>query len=78
VVTVVLVVVTLGKAHILLIVLVGPSLHHIAEFHGSLGVVGPEVTVDVLCGEAILEPVDDILVGNFSDGGAHLEEMSGV
>jgi hypothetical protein len=48
VVAVALVVVTLGEALILLILLVGPSLHHFSELHDSLGVVALKVTVDVL------------------------------
>jgi hypothetical protein len=75
---VVLVVVVLGEALILLILLVGPSLHHVAELHDSLGAVAAEVVVDVLRAEAILEAVDDILVGDVGDGGVHLKEASSV
>jgi hypothetical protein len=32
----------------------------------------------VLHGEAVLEAVDDILIGDVGDSGAHLEETPGV
>jgi hypothetical protein len=72
------VVVALGEALVLLILLVSPSLHHVTKLHGSLGAVASKVAVDVLHGEAILEAVDDVLVGDVGDGGAHLEEVPGV
>jgi hypothetical protein len=56
----VLVVVALGEALVLLILLVGPSLHHVTKLHGSLGAVTFEVTVDVLHSEAVLEAVDGV------------------
>jgi hypothetical protein len=37
-----------------------------------------KVTVDVLRAEAILELVDDVLVGDVGNGGMHLEEVSSV
>jgi hypothetical protein len=73
-----LVIVTLGEALILLILLVGPSLHHVVELHDSLGAVVTKVVVDVVRAEAVLEAVDDILIGDVGDGGAHLEEAPGV
>jgi hypothetical protein len=57
-----------------LVLLVGPSLHHVAELHDSLGVVAAEVTVDVLRTEAVLEAVDDILISDVANGGTHLEK----
>jgi hypothetical protein len=45
---VLLVVVVLGEALILLVLLTGPSLHHVIELHNSLGAVAAEVAVDVL------------------------------
>jgi hypothetical protein len=78
VVVVVLVVVAIGEAFVLLIILAGPSLHHLAELHDSLGVIAADVTVDVLHGKAVLEAVDDILIGDVGDGGTHLEEGPGV
>jgi hypothetical protein len=41
-------VVALGEALVLLVLWVGPSLHHVAELHHNLGVVAAEVVVDVL------------------------------
>jgi hypothetical protein len=73
-----LVVVALGEALVLLILLVGPSLHHVMELHDSLGAVAAKVTVDVLRAEAVLDALDDVLVGDVGDGGAHLEEAPGV
>jgi hypothetical protein len=75
---VVLVVVVLGEALVLLILLVSPSLHHVVELHDSLGAVAAEVAVDVLRAEAILEVVDDVLIGDVGNGGAHLKEAPGV
>jgi hypothetical protein len=73
-----LLIVELGEALVLLILLVGPSLHHVLELHESLGAVVAEVMVDVLRAEAILEAMDDVLVGDVGDGGVHLKEAPGV
>jgi hypothetical protein len=48
VVTIALVIVALGEMLILLILLVGSSLHRVVEIYDSLGAAAPEVTVDVL------------------------------
>jgi hypothetical protein len=61
----------------LLVLLVSPPCHHIAQFHGSSRAVASEVVVGVLREEAILEATDHVLVGNVGDGGSHLEEMLG-
>jgi hypothetical protein len=58
--------------------LVGLSLHHVTKLHGGPRVVASKVAVDMLHGEAILEVVDDILVGDVGHGGAYLEEAPGV
>jgi hypothetical protein len=50
-----LVIVALGEALVLLVLLVGPSLHHVTELHNSLGVDAAKVAVDVLRAEAVLE-----------------------
>jgi hypothetical protein len=73
-----LVAAALGEALILLILLVGPSLHHIMKLHDGLGAAASKVAVDVLQGEAILEAVDDILVSDVGNVVAHLEEVPGV
>jgi hypothetical protein len=73
-----LVIVFLGETLILLILLVGPSLPHVVELHGSLGAVAAQVAVDVLHSEAVLEAVDDILIGEVGNGGAFVEEVLSV
>jgi hypothetical protein len=40
--------------------------------------IASKVVVRVLREEPILEAVNDILIGDIGDGGAHLEEMLGV
>jgi hypothetical protein len=62
---------------ILVVLLVGPSWHHVVEFHDSLRAITAKVMIDVLRTEAVLEAVD-VLVGDVGDGGAHLEEAPGV
>jgi hypothetical protein len=73
-----LVVAALGEALVFLVLLVGPSLHHVVELHDSLRAIAAEVVVDVLQAEAVLKAVDDVLVGDVGDGGVHLEEAPGV
>jgi hypothetical protein len=63
------VVVTLGVAVTLMVILVHPSLHHVVEFHNSLGAVASTIAVEILLDEAVLEAVDDVLVGDVGDGG---------
>jgi hypothetical protein len=65
----VLVVVRLGEAITFLVPLVGPSLHHVMEFYDGLGMVVPEVAVEVPLGEAVLEAVDDVGAGDVGNGG---------
>jgi hypothetical protein len=48
VVVALLVVVALGKALVLLILLVNPPCHHVMEFHGNSRAVASEVVVGVL------------------------------
>jgi hypothetical protein len=48
VVVALLVIVALGEALVLLILLVGPSCHHVVEFHNSSRAVPSEVVVSVL------------------------------
>jgi hypothetical protein len=73
-----LVVVALGEAVVLLILLVSPLCHHVAQLYRSSWVVAPEVVVRVLREEPVLEAADDILIGDVGDGGACLEETPGV
>jgi hypothetical protein len=72
------VVVTLGVAVTLMVILVHPSLHHVVEFHNSLGAVASTIAVEILLDEAVLEAVDDVLVGDVGDGGVGVEETPGV
>jgi hypothetical protein len=78
VVVALLVVVALRKALVLLVLLVSPPCCHIVEFYGSSQAVASEVVVGVLREKAILEAVDDVLIGDVGDGGSHLEEMPDV
>jgi hypothetical protein len=73
-----LVVVALGEAIVLLILLISPSCHQVAQFHGSSRAIASEVVVRVLREEAILEAANDVLVGDVGYGGVRLEEMPGV
>jgi hypothetical protein len=73
-----LVVVVLREGIILLVLLVSPLCHHVAQLHGSSRAVASEVMVGVLREEAVLEAADDVLVGNVGDGGSHLKEAPGV
>jgi hypothetical protein len=73
-----LVVVALGKALILLIILVNPPCYHVTQLHGSTWAIASEVMVCVLREEPILEAADDVFVGDVGDGGARLEETPGV
>jgi hypothetical protein len=73
-----LVVVALREAIVLLVLLVSPPGHHVAQFHGSSWVVAFKIMVGVLREEAVLEAADDVLVDDAGDGGSHLKEMLGV
>jgi hypothetical protein len=73
-----LVIVALRETIILLVLLVSPPYQHVVQLHGSSWAVASEVMVGVLRGEAILEEPDDVLVGDVSDCGSHLEETPGV
>jgi hypothetical protein len=62
----------------LLFLLICPSLHHVAEFHDGLGALVSEVQVDRTLEDAVVEAVDDVLVGDVGNGGVRLEEAVGV
>jgi hypothetical protein len=68
------IVVALGKAVLVLVLLVNHPRHHVAQLHGSSRAVAPKVMVRVLREEAILEAIDDVLIGDVGDGGTRLEE----
>jgi hypothetical protein len=72
------VVAVLGVAVMFLVLLTGPSLHHVMKFHDGVGAVASKIAVEVLLGKAILEAVDDVLIGDVGDGGASIEETPGV
>jgi hypothetical protein len=73
-----LIIFALGKALVLLVLLVGPPCHHVAEFHSSSRAVASEVMVGELREKAILEAVDDVLIEDVSDGASHLDKAPGV
>jgi hypothetical protein len=72
-----IVVVALGESVILLILVVSPPCHHVAQLYGSSWAIAPEVVVRVLREEPFPEAADDVFVGDVGDGGARLEEMPG-
>jgi len=67
-----------GVAVILLLLVVGPDRHHITEFSNGLGSLLPKVSEEVPVGEALLEAVDDVLIGDVGDGGALLKEAASI
>jgi hypothetical protein len=73
-----LVIVALREAVVLLVFLVSPPCHHVAQFHGSSRAVASEVVVGRVREEAILEAADDVLIDDVGDGGSHLKETPGV
>ena len=58
----------------LLLFLVGPLQHHVAKGHDRAGSIPFEVTIELLSGEAVVEAVDDVVIGDVGDGGARVEE----
>jgi hypothetical protein len=50
-----------GNGHVL-VLLIGPSLHHVAELYHGLGAVASKVPIEVQYGEAVLEVVVDVLI----------------
>jgi hypothetical protein len=68
----------LGKVVVFLILLVSPPGHHVRQLHNSSRAVAPKVVVRVLREEAMLEAMEDVLIGNVSNGGARLKETSCV
>jgi hypothetical protein len=73
-----LVVVALGEAFVLLVFQIGPLLHHVPKLHGGSRAIASEVAVDMLQGKAVLEAMDDVLVGDVGDGCTYLEETPSV
>jgi hypothetical protein len=69
-----LVVVALGKAVILLVLLVSPPCYHVTQLNGSSRAIAPKVVVCVLREEPILEVGDDVFIGDVGDGGARVKE----
>jgi len=70
----VVVIIAAWEATKLLFFLVSPSLHHVMKFHHLVRTISSEVTAKRLRGDAVVEVVDDILVGDDSDGGSCVEE----
>jgi hypothetical protein len=68
------VVIALGKAVVLLVLLVSPLCHHVTQLCGSSWAIEPEDVVRVLPEEPVLEATNDIFAGDVGEGGTHLEE----
>ena len=62
----------------LLVLLVHPALHDDAKFCDALRVAAAEVPVDDSIEDAFMEAIDDVLIGDVGNGGAHFEEVAGV
>jgi hypothetical protein len=75
---VVVVVATLRELIRLLLLLVWPSLHHVMEPHDGLGSIAAKVSKESLVGDAIVEVVDNILLGYVGDGGACVKKAVSV
>jgi hypothetical protein len=71
----VVVIIAAWEATELLFFLVSPSLHHVMKFHHLVWTISSEVTAKRLRGDAVVEVVDDILIGDDSDGGSCVEEV---
>jgi hypothetical protein len=61
-----------------LLLLLGPIVHHVMQPRNSLRLVPPEVSVDAWIGDAVVEPVDDVLLQDILDGGVDIEETACV
>jgi hypothetical protein len=68
----------LREATTLLLLLVCPSLHHVAEPHDGLGSVATEISKESLIGDAVVEAVEDVLLGDVGDGSVCVEEAASV
>ena len=68
------VIVATREAIAFLFFLVGPSLHHVAELDHHVWSITLEITVELLCGDAIVEVVDDVFVSDVGDCGPCIEE----
>jgi hypothetical protein len=73
-----LVVVTLGEVVVFLVLLVSPPCHHVMQLHDSSRAVASEVVVRVLEEEAVLEAMDDVLIGDVGDGVMHVSKKHHV
>jgi hypothetical protein len=72
---VVLVVIALREMIALLLLLVRPSLHHVAEPHDGLGSITTKISKESLISDVVVEAVDDVLLEDVSDGGTYVEEQ---
>jgi hypothetical protein len=73
---VVVVVAMLQEAVALLVLLVRPSFHHVVEPCNGLGLVAAKISKESLVGDAVVEAVDDVLLGDVGDGGASVKEAA--
>jgi hypothetical protein len=53
-------------------------VHHITKAHNILWPVPPKISVDAWVGDAVVEAVDGVVLRNFCNGGANVEEVACV
>jgi energy-coupling factor transporter transmembrane protein EcfT len=69
-----IIIITSRELIALLFFLVGPFQYHIAESHDRARSVSSEVAIELLGGEAIVEAVDDVVIGDVGDGRSCIKE----
>ena len=74
----IVVVVAAWEAAASLLLFVCAALHHVSYLHYHFGVITPKVTVQRLDGDAAMEVVDDVIVGDVGDSGSCVEEALDV
>ena len=62
------------EAITLLLFLVGPFHHHVAEGHNRSRSISSEIAIKLLGGKAVVKAVNDVVGGDIGDGGSHIEE----
>ena len=74
----IVVVVAAWEATTFLLFFVCPALHHVPLIYHCFGVITPEVAVQGLDGDAALEVVDDVVVGDVGDSRSCVKEALDV
>ena len=69
-----IVVIVTRKAIALLFFLIGPLQHHVTKGLDRAGSIPFEVTIELLSGEAVVEAVNDVVIGDVGDDGARVEK----